>query len=348
MALRELPVVQPVVPQSSDGHVGSAHRRPRDAYRDVPILQKPTWHHLIAAYFYSGGISSGSFVLGSLTSIVAPEQLRTTARTAHYVSFATMLPCPVFLILDLGKPHLFYHMLRIFKPSSPMNLGSWVLTVHGGFATLLTLGELAHEFDIPVVGPMLRLVPERAAVAAGLPTGLTLGGYTGVLIGTTSVPIWYTSPLLGALFMASAMSTGTAAVTLAGTLTSRSSEQEHRIVAPAAMLMGCTEVALLGGYLATSGEAAKPLLRSREGAQIAGAAALIMAGITLDLASMRARRGNEVLSALAASATLAGGALLRWGIVFAGRRAADDREGTLRAMAPGRNRPGWGIWRGRS
>ena len=155
MALRELPVVQPVGPHSGDGHVGSAHRRPRDAYRDVPILQKPTWHHLIAAYFYSGGISAGSFVLGSLASIAGGGRLQTTARTAHYVSFATMLPCPIFLILDLGKPHLFYHMLRIFKPSSPMNLGAWALTVHGAMATVTVVRMLAGVGGAYVNGQMI-------------------------------------------------------------------------------------------------------------------------------------------------------------------------------------------------
>jgi len=43
MALRELPVVgtnQSGTP-SSNGRYGAAHARTRDAYKDVPILQRP-------------------------------------------------------------------------------------------------------------------------------------------------------------------------------------------------------------------------------------------------------------------------------------------------------------------
>ncbi|HWE64455.1 MAG TPA: NrfD/PsrC family molybdoenzyme membrane anchor subunit, partial [Chloroflexota bacterium] len=176
-------------------------------------------------------------------------------------------------------------------------------------------------------------------------SGLTLGGYTGVLIGTTSVPVWYSSPLLGALFMSSSMSTGVAAVTLTGTLTGRSSDEAERAVAPLSVLLSLTEAALLGGYLVTSGKAAQPLLRGRIGIQIAGAAALTVAGAALDLAGTRVPRQRSVLGALAAGATLIAGALLRWGIVFAGSHSAADREGTLQAMSPARKRPGWGPWR---
>ncbi|HWE62820.1 MAG TPA: NrfD/PsrC family molybdoenzyme membrane anchor subunit, partial [Chloroflexota bacterium] len=172
MARLDLPMIQQAKPQSHDGQLGSAHTRPRDAYREVPILQRPTWHHLIAAYFYCGGISSGASAFGSLAALSGGERLRTMARTAHYVSFAALLPCPVCLILDLGKPELFYHMLRIFKPSSPMNLGSWALTMHGGFSALAVAAGVAQEVKVPVLGPLLRLLPEQAVGAAGLPSGL--------------------------------------------------------------------------------------------------------------------------------------------------------------------------------
>ncbi len=95
----------------------------RDAYKDVPILQTPTWNNDIAAYFFLGGVSSGAFALGALLDGTGSGR-RKLARTAQIVSFATMLPCPALLIDDLGKPSRFHHMLRIFKPSSPMNLGS--------------------------------------------------------------------------------------------------------------------------------------------------------------------------------------------------------------------------------
>ncbi|MCA1668196.1 MAG: polysulfide reductase NrfD, partial [Thermomicrobia bacterium] len=93
----------------------AAHAHARDAYQDVPILQTPTWDNDIAAYFFLGGISSGAFVVGALADLTGGEKRRGLARAAHLVSLLTLLPCPAFLIDDLGKPSRFHHMLRIFK-----------------------------------------------------------------------------------------------------------------------------------------------------------------------------------------------------------------------------------------
>lgn len=345
MALRELPLVQTDklnAPQSGNGRYGAAHERTRDAYRDVPILKKPTWKNDIAAYFYLGGISSGAFLLGMLADLAGGERRRRLARTAHYVAFATMVPCPILLIDDLGKPSRFHHMLRIFKPSSPMNLGAWALTGHGAFATLAAMRALAGEGKLPVVGDALALLPQETISAAGAPTALTLGGYTGVLLGTTSTPVWYKSPLLGALFMASAVNTGVSAVRLTSTVTGRDDPSEHEALAPFSLAAGVTELALVAGYLATSGRAAKPLLRGKEGAMMAGSLAATAAASALEGASLLELGPVRQLSTIAAAATLIGGALLRWATVFAGHTSAADREGTLDAMKGSSRAPGWG------
>ncbi len=348
MTLRELPVVETnrkEAPQSSNGRYGAAHARPRDAYRDVPILQRPPWRNDISAYFFLGGVSCGSFVLGTLAETVGGPRRRTLARTAHYVAFATMLPCAPLLIDDLGKPSRFHHMLRIFKPSSPMNLGAWALTAHGGVTTLAALRALAGQRALPgpqALNTVMALLPARALAVAGIPPALTLGGYTGVLIGTSSIPVWYKSPLLGGLFMASAMNTGAAAVSLVSTLTGRAAPDEHRLFTPLTLALGATEAALLGAYLATTGPAAKPLLRGRLGLATAAAATGTLAALALDAASLLTSKNRNVLGALAASATLLGGAALRWGVVFAGHASAEDREGTVEAMKGSAQDPGWG------
>lgn len=317
--------------------------RARDAYKAVPILQRPTWDNDIAAYFFLGGISSGASVLGALLDIAGGPGRRGLARTARLVSLAALLPCPALLIDDLGRPSRFHHMLRIFKPSSPMNLGSWTLTGHGAFAALLAARSLAETGRLPFVGRLLGVGPERIIAAAGLPTALALGGYTGVLLGTTSIPVWSTSPLLGALFMASALSTGTAATALAAVLASDDQPGDDALLAPFNVALGGAELALLGGYLATSGRAAEPLLRGREGLMLLGAAAASAAAVVLDVIGMRRPKHGRPASALASGAVLVGGACLRWAIVRAGHLSAADREGTLAATKPSREAPGWGL-----
>jgi formate-dependent nitrite reductase membrane component NrfD len=331
---------------TSPGHrrrtVGTAHEDPGDAYRGVPILQQPAWHNEVAAYFYFGGISSGAFILGALADLSGPKW-RQLADTAHVVGFAAMTPCAPLLIADLGVPARFYHMLRIFKPSSPMNLGTWTLMVHSGLSTILAARALAEGGKLPIFGPSARHVPPRILGAAGLPSAMTLGGYTGVLIGTTSVPVWSRSPLLGGLFMASAIATGTSAVSLASILTGRDSPEARAVLGSIGMVAGASEMGLLGGYLRTTGPAAKPLYRGIDGALLLGAVTASATAMATELAGTRARSGHRLLGAVAASATLAGGAMLRWAIVRAGHASALDRDANLEAMRPSTRNPGWGL-----
>jgi formate-dependent nitrite reductase membrane component NrfD len=319
---------------------GAAHQQARDAYNDVPILQAPTWNNDIAAYFFLGGVSSGAFVLGALLDASGTKR-QSLARTAQIVSFAAMLPCPALLIDDLGKPSRFHHMLRIFKPSSPMSLGSWALTVHGAFATLVAARHLAAAGKLPL-GGLLTAIPERALAIGGFPPALTLGGYTGVLLGTTSIPVWSTSPLLGGLFMASALNTGVAATIAASILTSTDDPGDHAMLGPVTVAMGCTELAFLGGYLATSGRAARALLQGREALLLAGAVVGSVIAVALDFAGMRFPAQTRRANVAGAVAALVGGACLRWAVVRAGHLSAADREGTLAATKPSHDAPGWG------
>ncbi len=319
----------------------AAHERPRDAYRDIPILQRPTWNHEVAAYFYFGGISAGSAVLGSLSELFAGDRYHTLTRVAQAVSFAALLPCPPLLIDDLGMPSRFHHMLRIFKPSSPMNLGAWTLTVHGSMVTLQAMRMLAVAGKLPVAGKLLRQLPGGALAAASLPAALTLGGYTGVLLGTTSVPVWSTSPLLGALFMASSLNTGTAATSLV-THVVGGQEAGHDPPTLLSLSFGSVELAVLGGYLASSGRAAQPLFRGRGRLLLAGTVAATVIGLSCEVAGTLVPKRRRLFGAIASGATLVAGACLRWSIVRAGAASAADREGTLEAMAPRPGAPGWG------
>src|SRR5688572_21827321 len=98
------------------------------AYHNVSILKSPVWKWEIASYFFLGGISAASYVLARLAERAGGERYRDLTRAGTYTAFATLLPCAPLLIADLGDRSRFHHMLRIFKPSSPMNLGTWLAT----------------------------------------------------------------------------------------------------------------------------------------------------------------------------------------------------------------------------
>src|SRR6476659_1081188 len=153
-------------------NLGAAHLRARDAYKDVPILKPPTWYNEVAAYFFFAGISAGAGLIGSLADLFGGERRKELARTANYISFVALLPCPPLLIADLGMPTRFHHMLRVFKPSSPMNLGSWALLNNGAVATLTVMCMLAQEGKVPVIGRLLRLLPGPLLAGLGIPSSL--------------------------------------------------------------------------------------------------------------------------------------------------------------------------------
>jgi formate-dependent nitrite reductase membrane component NrfD len=99
------------------------------SYYGRPILKEPVWQPEIPFYFFTGGIAGGCSVLHGLARLARHERL---AKTALYVGAAADAVSPLLLISDLGRPERFLKMLRVFKVTSPMSVGSWILLVSGG------------------------------------------------------------------------------------------------------------------------------------------------------------------------------------------------------------------------
>jgi hypothetical protein len=188
------------------------------------FVTPPEWQWWILGYFFLGGLSGGSYALGTLLRIAGdPRDIR-ASHLAYIASFILLIPCPIFLTLDLGQPFRFWHMLvdtsgggLSFKPWSPMSLGSWALVLFGLFSFVSFLVALA-ETD------MVRGLRPFAARIAGLPAtiwgvigsvlGLFICGYTGVLLAVSNQAIWSDAGwALGGMFLASALS-GSAALLL--------------------------------------------------------------------------------------------------------------------------------------
>ena len=198
----------------------TAAGRPEPSYYDISLLQAPVWKWEIALYFWFGGISGGSYVIGRLAERFGGERFRHVSDLAHYISFASLLPSPPLLIYDLGDPKRFHHMLRVFKPSTPMSLGSWILS---GYSLPCTAEAVRHftlnrltdakrkQFEASVVNKAMTAVHD----VAGIPLALGLAGYTGVLLSCASTPLWCKNTWIGPLFSSSAVATAASAVNLA-------------------------------------------------------------------------------------------------------------------------------------
>ncbi len=166
-----------------------------------PMMKAPVWSREVPVYFWFGGMAAGASFVGFACDLAGDER---SARLARKVALAALLPSPPLLILDLGRPERFYNMLRIFKPRSPMSMGSWCLTVFGGtLSAAIGADLLGHR---------------KTARALGAGTaffGSYLGSYTGVLLASTAVPVWARSRLfLGPIFISTATLTGAATTRL--------------------------------------------------------------------------------------------------------------------------------------
>jgi formate-dependent nitrite reductase membrane component NrfD len=166
-----------------------------------PMMKAPVWTWEVPLYFWFGGMAAGASFVGLACDLVGDER---SARVARKVALAALMPSPPLLILDLGRPERFYNMLRIFKPRSPMSMGSWCLTVFGGLASAAVGADLLG-----------RRRTARGLGAANALMGGYLGSYTGVLLASTAVPVWARSRLfLGPIFVSTGTLTGAAATRL--------------------------------------------------------------------------------------------------------------------------------------
>ncbi|MBE2317765.1 polysulfide reductase NrfD [Solirubrobacter sp. CPCC 204708] len=291
---------------SANGSVAEAARRARGGGEvpvavQGPMIHATLWTWEVPVYFFVGGLAAGS----SLVS-VACDQFgdHEGAELARKLALGAVLPAPLLLIADLGRPARFLNMLRIFKVRSPMSMGAWCLVA---FSTTAT-GAVAAD----VLGF------KRAGRAAGVATALLgsyLGSYTGALLAATATPLWARSRvLLAPIFVCTAAASGAGA----NRLLQRSG--------PTREALGHLELLAMGGKLILSpindrhiGSLAEPLEHHRA-YKLSNWAARI--GVALRLL----RRGGDVPSVL----FLASALLTRIAWIEAGKQSAGDDEAVAR------------------
>jgi formate-dependent nitrite reductase membrane component NrfD len=147
------------------------------SYHGQPILKQTVWSWEIPAYFFAGGLSGSAATLAYLAELRGQEQL---GRRAWLLASLAMNACPPLLISDLGRPERFLYMLRMFKVTSPMSVGSWILSVSGAATTAAAAHALTGR---------LRWL-SMVARPVGAVSGLGLATYTAALVANTAVPAW--------------------------------------------------------------------------------------------------------------------------------------------------------------
>ena len=284
------------------------------SYYGRPVLKRPRWKapHL-PGYLYFGGLSGASATMAALADVTGRRRLSLTGRVTAATGAAAG---SALLIAELGRPERFLNMLRVFKPTSPMSVGAWLLAAHGG------LSGASAASGVTGILPSLG----RAAGAGAALTGPVLATYTGVLMADTAVPAWHESYRHMPFLFAGSSLASAGAVGMA--------------IAPRDEARPARRMALLGAGLELAAAAAlehgkgmreepelisEPYRTGRAGAFFKYGRGLTAAGAAGTLLAGRSRTA-AVLSAVA----LTGGAVCtRFGILYAGFASAEDPKYTV-------------------
>jgi formate-dependent nitrite reductase membrane component NrfD len=300
-------------------------------YYNYPVVRKPVWTWEVPVYFWLGGMAGGAYLTSSAAGVFGDEDDRRATGAGFYLAAGAALPCAPLLIADLGRPDRFHYMLRIFKPLSPMNLGAWTLAGFTPMAVARAFAQAGRETRLPpLLSVLARLVPRGLLDLGGSVFGLVLAGYTGVLLGATNVPLWARSKLLPAVFTASGVSSGAAAVSWAA---ERSGSDRTMKKLEALETAGAvSELGLILGYVAQSGRAATPLMEPPYALPFWGGA-VGLGGILPLILRLAGRAGSQKrrrrLGSIAAACTIIGSLALRWSIFEAGKKSSEDQQASM-------------------
>ncbi|MFJ9800106.1 NrfD/PsrC family molybdoenzyme membrane anchor subunit [Streptomyces wuyuanensis] len=283
------------------------------SYYGRQVLKSPVWDWRIPAYLFTGGLAAGTALVAAGADVTGRPALRRGCRLG---CSGALIASMYLLVADLGRPERFHHMLRVAKPTSPMSVGTWVVTAFGPGSVLAAGSEL-------LPASARSTLPGRLLVRAARPAGLwaaalapAVASYTAVLLSQTAVPAWHEARReLPFLFTGSAAAAGGGFGMLVAPVGEAGPARRLGVAGAAAELVASRLVERRPGMVtrAYTGGRAHRMRRASEWLTLGGAlAALTLAG--------RSRR----IAAGAGAALLAGGVLQRFGTFEAGVASTKD------------------------
>jgi formate-dependent nitrite reductase membrane component NrfD len=290
------------------------------SYYGRPIIKPPVWHHDIAAYLFTGGLAAGSSLIAAGADVTGRPALR---RAGRLTSMGALLASTYFLINDLGRPERFHHMLRVAKVTSPMSMGTWILSAYGGAAGVAAVAEAAPLLpERGLLGLVRKMLPftGRAAGLAAAAAAPALATYTAVLLADTAVPSWHEAyPDLPFVFAGSALAAGAGAGLIAAPVAETGPARRLAVAGAAVELTAIHRVEHGMGLVS------EPYRKDRAGRLLRTARTLTMLGAAGAVVGRRSR----LVSAVSGAALLAGSLATRFGVYEAGMASARDPKYTV-------------------
>jgi formate-dependent nitrite reductase membrane component NrfD len=279
------------------------------SYYGKPVLKPPTWKPLdIAGYFFLGGLAGAGSVFAAGAEITGRPR---TARALKISSLVAVTGSLVALVHDLGRPDRFLNMLRVVKPTSPMSVGSWVLTAYAPVAGAAAVLDVTGWF--PRLG--------RGLTAGAAALGPVVATYTAVLASDTAVPAWHGGYRELPFVFAGSATAAASGVALIAAPARENAPARSAGIAAAALEIAATKV--MERRLGMVGETyhtgkAGWLMRAATALSAAGAAGAALLG-----------GRSRTAAVLGGVALLTASACTRFGVFQAGLRSAEDPKYTV-------------------
>lgn len=162
------------------------------------IVEHMSYDWMIAAYFFLGGLSAGSYIF-SVVANYWKKEFKPLAKTASIFASLILALGMLLLLIDLGQPLRFWRLFLTFVPTSALSWGIWFLNI----------------FLILSVLYAWNLIKERNEAAkkfayCGLPFSVLVATYTAMLLGQAPGRVLWHSALMPPLFLLGGLISGTA------------------------------------------------------------------------------------------------------------------------------------------
>lgn len=290
------------------------------SYYGRPVIKEPVWKWDIPAYLFTGGVSAGASLLAAGADATGRTKLR---RSARWTALGGISVSAFFLIHDLGRPERFLNMMRVFKPTSAMSMGTWILTAFGPAIGVAAMSELSGV--LPERGPLglVRRVLPGVGRAGGWSAAFVaphLATYTAILLSDTAVPAWNRAyKPLPFLFAGSALAGSAGAAMLTTPPEETGPARRAAVVGAALDLAAGHAVETRLGLQSEAYHEPRPrrLLSAAKALTAVGAVGAVLG------------RRSRLLSGLSGAALLAGSACTRFGIYYGGVESARDPKYTV-------------------
>lgn len=290
-------------------------------YYGRPMLKESVWGLDIPLYYFCGGAAGAAMTLGAAMQLGAQggkhrRQLRELSKRCHWMGILGSTIGAALLVHDLGRPSRFAYMLRVFRPTSPMNMGAWILS--GAAPSAIATGLFINRSGLS------GMVGEVSGYVSGI-FGAALAGYTGVLVSNTVLPVWQESGRwIPVMFV------GSAAASAASILDIFSEDEAARrvtqVFGTAGRVVELAAAKRVEQLASATPQVGAPFRNGASGALWKAAGALTAASLAMSLLPVKSKRKRRVAGVLGAAGSLC----LRLAVHYLGNASARDPRAAIR------------------